>query len=351
MKRQLDQLKKEDINDSAARNSDESALAAAIADAASVPTSEFASALIAPGPATKSMPKTVSESLSILLLKLQFLDKARENPSVLEDFRWISRGIPQPAALMKLVSSEAMLSTKPDGRVSMLQPTFIRILNSSAKDDRITGSFAFEAPEMFKGRANFVAQRLETGEVQVLQFELPNYGIVVTPKKRSEGKQLGHAKEVTASTHKAEGQAEDPLAPTGLTLIVCDNTDNVLETFVVPDDGKTRNIEFTAPQGHEQLRVFTIGTRVNQENAELFARNYFVGGTGMEADIENGVYCGCSAVSGVHPLKLTNDLRLQIKRRYHSEKVVVRAQQSCESQGDSLSTCCMFLFHCSSKAR
>ena len=295
----------------------DSELATAIADAASVPTSEFARALIAPGPETKSVPKTVSESFSILLLKLPFAEKARENPSVLEDFRWISFGIPRPSSLMELVSSDAMLSTKPDGRVSMLQPKFIRILTSSATNNRITGSFAFEAPEVFKGRANFVAQRLETGEIEVLQFELPAYGIVVTPKKRPEGKQRDVSKEeaTSATTQvKAEVQAEDSLAPTGLTLIVCDNTDKVLETFVVPDDKKNRNIEFTAPQGHEQLRVFVIGTRVSQENAELFAGNYFVGGTGMEADIENGIYCGCSAVSDVRPLVLDDQLRAQVKK-------------------------------------
>lgn len=95
-------------------------------------------------------------------------------------------------------------------------------------------------------------------------------------------------------------------------MVVCDIDGDVLETYVVPDDGSTMNLEFTPPKRHKQIRVFAIGSRLDQENAELFAKNYFVGEAGMEADIEDGVFLGCSAVSKVSPLNLDAKLREKV---------------------------------------
>ena len=95
-------------------------------------------------------------------------------------------------------------------------------------------------------------------------------------------------------------------------MVVCDVDGDLLDTYIVPNDGSTINVEFAIPDGHTQIRVFAIGSRLEQENAELFAKNYFLGEAGMEADIEDGVFLGCSAVSKVSPLNLDAKLREEV---------------------------------------
>ena len=107
------------------------------------------------------------------------------------------------------------------------------------------------------------------------------------PKKQSVSDPDTELKENTIESSEA--------TPTGLTIVVCDTNNKVLDTVVVPDDQQSRTVKFTLPTGDDQIRVFALGER---QHKDLPADYYITGrpddekwmGLGyVEAHIEKGV--------------------------------------------------------------
>jgi hypothetical protein len=124
------------------------------------------------------------------------------------------------------------------------------------------------------------------------------------------------------------------LAPTGLTIVVCDSANHVLDTLVVPGEMKNGDFEFTVPEDIDEIRVFAVGNRIvgvggpggilnprfRKIISEGLTKNYYVarskerGGLGFVlAEIEQGVLNGMSAGEAPRPLTLTGEMRKQIR--------------------------------------
>jgi hypothetical protein len=129
------------------------------------------------------------------------------------------------------------------------------------------------------------------------------------------------------------GDGQD-LAPTGLTIVVCDSANHVLDTLVVPGEMKNGAFEFTVPEDIDEIRVFAVGNRIvgvggpggilnprfRKIISEGLTENYFVarskerGGLGFVlAEIEQGVLNEISAGEAPRPLNLTLEMRKQIR--------------------------------------
>ncbi len=123
----------------------------------------------------------------------------------------------------------------------------------------------------------------------------------------------------TAVTLGTTARAFDKeLAPTGLTLVVCDADNKVLDTVVIPEK-VTITYHITVPEGSASIRAFLIGEdRILDWLRDNLTENYVEARPDtkgwMEATVEDGVSTGYSWISGFGPLKLTEDMRQQIKQ-------------------------------------
>jgi Leucine-rich repeat (LRR) protein len=121
------------------------------------------------------------------------------------------------------------------------------------------------------------------------------------------------------------------IAPTGLTLVVCDANDKVLDTLVVQPDVESAEYEFRIPEGQGEIRVFVVGSRIEKtEFYEEITQNCFVArpqnkthtGIGASLGESVGVTVGDGKLNGFNmagifaseprSLKLTETLRNQI---------------------------------------
>ncbi len=121
------------------------------------------------------------------------------------------------------------------------------------------------------------------------------------------------------------------IAPTGLTLVVCDADNEVLDTLVVKPDVDNAEYEFRIPEGQGEIRVFVVGSRIEETDFnEEMTQNYFVARspkknrTGSEASLGESVGATVSAgklngfsMAGIfvgepRTLKLTEAMRNQI---------------------------------------
>lgn len=88
------------------------------------------------------------------------------------------------------------------------------------------------------------------------------------------------------------------LAPSGLTVVVMDKANKILDTVVIGDDKKSLIVSFAIPDGEEMIRVFAIGHRINKElpkNVYILGRpdNEKWHGLGyVDVDIEEGILIG-----------------------------------------------------------
>ena len=114
------------------------------------------------------------------------------------------------------------------------------------------------------------------------------------------------------------------LSPTGLTLVCCDSNNRVIDTVVVVDNGKSGHVEFSIPDGIEEIRVFAIGDRIDNffKSEGTFTKQFMVGrpqgqpnGFGfLEASIDLGLLSGLSpGNAGMLPLELNDSLKKQIE--------------------------------------
>ncbi|QQL44069.1 hypothetical protein [Sulfuriroseicoccus oceanibius] len=115
------------------------------------------------------------------------------------------------------------------------------------------------------------------------------------------------------------------VAPTGLTVVVCDSSNKVLDTVVVPDDEKSGSVKFTLPEGVTEIRVFALGKRQHKDlpsgyfikgrpdNDEWMGRGY------VEAHVEKGLLVGIDG-NGVGPIKFSEELEKQILADIKADK-------------------------------
>ena len=118
------------------------------------------------------------------------------------------------------------------------------------------------------------------------------------------------------------------IAPTGLTLVVCDSANEVLDTLVVPPHAEDEQYTFRIPEGTEEIRVFAVGTRLRENTEdwddafETHSENYFVAragdriSSGVRVRLEGGVLSGFATSINTsedsRPVRLTETLRKQI---------------------------------------
>lgn len=121
----------------------------------------------------------------------------------------------------------------------------------------------------------------------------------------------------------------DSLAPTGLTLVVCDANNELLDTLVVKPDVKDAEYELGIPGAVGEIRVFGLGSRMRKNPNQweyvhdTFAQFYTVARANdkvsqeVTAYLKGGVfsYFGTSlaAADESRPIRLTETLRNRIK--------------------------------------
>ncbi len=67
------------------------------------------------------------------------------------------------------------------------------------------------------------------------------------------------------------------IAPSGLTLVICNTDFEVLDTLVVGSDIENAEYEFRISEGQDEIRVFAVGSRIKKSfNYELLTQNYIV---------------------------------------------------------------------------
>lgn len=128
----------------------------------------------------------------------------------------------------------------------------------------------------------------------------------------------------TAVTLGTTARAFDKeLAPTGLTLVVCDADNKVLDTVVIPEK-VTISYRITVPEGRVAVRAFVIGDeRILDWLREDLTEQCGVARTDnkgwndwgwMDVDVKEGECQGFSGVAAIEPLTITDAMRQQIKQ-------------------------------------
>jgi hypothetical protein len=121
----------------------------------------------------------------------------------------------------------------------------------------------------------------------------------------------------------------ESLAPTGLTLVVCDANNELLDTLVVKPDVKDAEFELRIPEAVGEIRVFGLGSRMRKNPNQweyvhdTFTQFYTVARANdkvtqeVTAYLKNGVfsYFGTSLATAdeSRPIRLTETLRNRIK--------------------------------------
>lgn len=115
--------------------------------------------------------KVKNQSLSVVLLHVDPIRAAEENPKAAKEFRYLTEGYPRPADL-----AEAMEKSRWKGYVTLVQQGYITDCNVKAKDGVAEGTFSFQADGLYAGSAEFTA-KYQDDEWKIVEFRLPNYGI------------------------------------------------------------------------------------------------------------------------------------------------------------------------------
>ena len=123
-----------------------------------------------------------------------------------------------------------------------------------------------------------------------------------------------------SETPPVEVASSVEIAPTGLTIVVCDASNRVLDAVVIADDQQSRTVRFSVPEELGEIGVFVVGDRVNDFLADLLPEEILIGrgtdqgGSGfIDALIENGVLVGLERNSGIRVLELDETLKKEIR--------------------------------------
>lgn len=83
------------------------------------------------------------------------------------------------------------------------------------------------------------------------------------------------------------------IAPTGLTLVVCNADKDVLDTLVVQPDVESAEYEFRISEEQGEIRVFVVGSRIEKSNYyEELTQKYIV------ARAQNKIHAGIGVALG-----------------------------------------------------
>lgn len=120
------------------------------------------------------------------------------------------------------------------------------------------------------------------------------------------------------------------LAPSGLTLVVCDSSNKVLDTIVIPMAQESITYRISVPKGMVEVRAFAIGKgRTLEWLREDLTENYCEARTDdkgsndwgrIDATVKDFEFKGFSGVAGTKPLKLTDEMRSQIEKDIAEDK-------------------------------
>ena len=121
-----------------------------------------------------------------------------------------------------------------------------------------------------------------------------------------------------SSEKSSEKPSEDKtLTPSGLTIVVMDKANKVLDTVVIGDEKKSLVVSFAIPDGEEMIRVFAIGHRINKDLPKNF---YILGrpddekwhGLGyVDVDIEEGILIGIKG-NGMGQFEFTKAMQEEV---------------------------------------
>ena len=130
-------------------------------------------------------------------------------------------------------------------------------------------------------------------------------------------------------------EAMKAIAPTGLTLVICNPANEVMDTVVVPVFLKDKTkYSFGVPEGMDEIRIFAVGSRIeadNEEYTEKLKKEYFVANANhaiktVDASFQHGRLNGfITALSveqnaGSRLFRLTEAMRDQIIRDIAEDK-------------------------------
>ncbi|MGI9242948.1 MAG: hypothetical protein ACR2RV_19270 [Verrucomicrobiales bacterium] len=120
------------------------------------------------------------------------------------------------------------------------------------------------------------------------------------------------------------------IAPTGLTLVVCDSSNKVLDTILIPRAQEAITYRISVPKGMEEVRTFAIGKgRILGWLSEDLTENYCEARTDdqgsnswgrMDATVKDFQFKGFSGTAGMKPLNLTEEMLKQIEEDIAEDK-------------------------------
>lgn len=120
------------------------------------------------------------------------------------------------------------------------------------------------------------------------------------------------------------------IAPSGLTLVVCDSSNKVLDTIVIPRAQEAITYRISVPEGMVEVRAFAIGKgRILDWLSEDLTENYCEARTDdkgsnsrgrMDATVEDFQFKGFSGIAGRKPLDITDEMLSQIKKDIAEDK-------------------------------
>ena len=129
---------------------------------------------------------------------------------------------------------------------------------------------------------------------------------------------------------KANEESAPPLAPTGLTIVVCDSSNGVLDTIVVPEGEVSITYKITVPQDMVEIRAFAIGEErilgwlrenLTEKYCEVRTDEKGASKVGkLDARVKKGVFRGFVGATGLKPLTITDEMRDQIRRDIKEDK-------------------------------
>jgi hypothetical protein len=95
------------------------------------------------------------------------------------------------------------------------------------------------------------------------------------------------------------------IAPTGLTLVICNADNEVLDTLVVKSDVESAEYEFRISEGQGEIRVFAVGSRIEKTDYyEELTQKYIIARAKNKNHAGIGVALGESVGASVSEGKL-----------------------------------------------
>jgi len=120
------------------------------------------------------------------------------------------------------------------------------------------------------------------------------------------------------------------IAPTGLTLVICNANNEVLDTLVVKPDVESADYEFRISEEQREIRVFAVGSCIGKNyNHEGRTQEYFIARDQNEANAEIGSSFGESVDSSVRGGELTG---LTLTNIYVNEPRTLKLTQAMRDQ-------------------